>query len=1238
LRNLQKYYAPSYRGDANKKKKMKIEEIIKNKILVLDGAMGTMIQRYKLSEEEYRGQRFLSHSHNLKGCNDLLSITQPQVIRQIHDEYFAAGADIIETNTFTAQSVSLADYGLEKYSYEINLESAKIARSVADDYNKKETAKYRYVAGSIGPMNKTASISPDVNNPAYRAITFDEIVDSYSEQVEGLLDGNVDILLVETIFDTLNAKAALFAISNIFEKRKMSVPVMVSVTITDASGRTLSGQTLEAFLISVSHFPIFSIGLNCAFGAAQMKPYIEAISEKAPYYISLYPNAGLPNQFGGYDESAAEMVAIVEKYMGNGFVNIVGGCCGTTPEHIKLLSEKAKLYKPHIPVVADKITKLSGLEPVEFFEGCNFVNIGERTNVAGSRKFANLIKDKKFEEAISVARQQIEGGAQIIDICMDDAMLDAEKSMVTFLNLIASEPDIAKVPVMIDSSKWNVIEAALKCVQGKSIVNSISLKEGEEVFKQRALHIHQMGAAMIVMAFDEKGQAETYERKIQICERAYKILTNEVGVPPQDIIFDPNILSIGTGIEEHDNYAVNYINAVKWIKENLPYCKVSGGVSNLSFSFRGNDRVREAMHAVFLYHAVKAGMDMGIVNPSQLEVYDNISEDFLKLTEDIVLNRMKDATERLITFAENLKSVSQKEQKVLEWRNKSLDERIQYSIIKGITEFVNDDINEALQKYPAALNIVEGPLMSGMNHVGELFGSGKMFLPQVVKSARVMKQAVSILLPYFDNDKKNGKSKAGKIVLATVKGDVHDIGKNIAGVVLACNNFEVVDLGVMVPAEKILEAAKNENADLVGLSGLITPSLEEMVHIAREFEKEGLNIPLIIGGATTSKVHTALRIATEYSQPVIHVNDASYGARVAVNLMSKNLRSGFVQQLHDEYEQIKTDYSNKEKETLVSLEAARSNKFKALFNNETVKAPAKKGITVFENFELEKLVPYIDWTFFFHQWKLNGKYPAILNDAVKGKEAKQLFDDAQHMLNDIVKNKLFVANAAVAIYPAASRGDDVIVFSDEKHQDEIAKFSFLRNQQKKNNEPNCCLADFIAPAGSGVNDHLGMFAVTAGIGADNKYEEFMNSGDDYSAFMLRILADRFAEAFAEYLHEEVRKKIWAYSKNEKNNIDDLLHEKYTGIRPAPGYPACPDHSSKFEIFKLLDAEKNTGITLTESAMMVPAASICGWYFAHPQAKYFNVGKIDKTQLTDFAKRKGITLKEAEKWLASGIAY
>jgi len=1218
---------------------MNINNIIKEKILVLDGAMGTMIQRYKLKEEDYRGQQFFSHSSNLKGCNDLLCLTQPSIIRQIHEEYLAAGADIIETNTFNAQTISLSDYGLEKYAYQINLEAAKIARLAADEYFKRDERTYRFVAGSIGPTNRTASMSPDVNNPAFRAATFDDFVNAYTEQVEGLMDGNVDLLLVETIFDTLNAKAALYAISKVFEKKGRSVPVMVSVTITDASGRTLSGQTLEAFLISVSHFPIFSIGLNCAMGAAQMKPFIEMLAARAPYFISLYPNAGLPNQLGGYDESAKEMVAITEKYLKDGLINIIGGCCGTTPEHIALLAEKAKIYKPHKVSLADNVTRLSGLEPLELFNGCNFVNIGERTNVAGSRIFANLIKNEKFEEAVSVARQQIDGGAQVIDICMDDAMIDAERSMVTFLNLIASEPDIAKVPVMIDSSKWNVIEAALKCTQGKSIVNSISLKEGEEVFKQRARHIQQMGAAMIVMAFDEKGQAVIFENKIKICERAYNILVNELGINPGNIIFDPNILAIATGIEEHNNYAVDYIKTIKWIKENLPHAKISGGVSNLSFSFRGNESVRRAMHSVFLYHAIQAGMDMGIVNPAQLDIYDEIPKDLLKLTEDVVLNRRKDATERLIAYAEKNNSIDNKEVKIDEWRSGTIQERLKHSLIKGITEFIEADVEEARQSYKKAFHIIEGPLMDGMNTVGELFGAGKMFLPQVVKSARVMKKAVEKLLPYIEAEKEKGeRSSAGKIILATVKGDVHDIGKNIVGVILACNNYEVIDLGVMVNAETILKAVRDEKADVLGLSGLITPSLEEMVHVAEEMEKSGMNIPLIIGGATTSAIHTAVKIAPKYNAPVVHVRDASKSVNVLSNLLSNELSKSFIILLNEEYEIIRREHLSEGKQNLISLKEARNNGLKIGWNNEEIAMPENIGVKIYTNYSLEELADYIDWTFFFHEWRLNGKFPAILDDPMKGEEAAKLFDDAQEMLKLITKEKWLTANGVVGIFPANSVGDDIEIYSSEKKDKTLTTFHFLRNQQEKDEKDNLCLSDFVAPKNTGITDYVGGFAVTAGLGIENKIKEFKNANDDYNAFMLKILADRLAEAFAEVLHLKVRKELWAYDKDEDIAMDEIHLGKYRGIRPAPGYPACPDHTEKAELFRILNAKENTGISLTETFMMDPAASVCGWYFANPNSKYFTVGKINKDQVIDYSERKNIFVEEAEKWLATCLSY
>ena len=1214
---------------------MNIKDIIKERIIVLDGAMGTMIQHFKLKESDYRGDRLKDYASDLKGNNDLLSLTQPDIIRSIHKDYLEAGADIIETNTFNANAVSLADYHMESLAYEINKASAIIAKEVAHAYFTK--GKPRFVAGSIGPTNRTASMSPDVNDPGFRAVSFDDLVKAYSDQIKGLIDGGVDLLLIETVFDTLNCKAAIYAAKDIFSKTGKTLPLIVSGTITDASGRTLSGQTLEAFYISITHADLFCVGLNCAMGAAQLKPYLQDLSKMADCYVHVYPNAGLPNQFGGYDESAKQMAAIVEDYMKDGLVNIIGGCCGTTPEHIKILSELAAKYKPRVIPTNEKLLRLSGLEPLVVYKGSNFVNIGERTNVSGSKKFARLIKEEKYEEALAVARQQVEGGAQVIDICMDEAMIDAEKAMVKFFYLIASEPDIAKVPLMIDSSKWAVIEAALKCAQGKCIVNSISLKEGEDVFIEHATMLRKFGAAAVVMAFDEKGQADTFERKTGICSRAYKILTEKVGFPPEDIIFDPNILAIATGIEEHNNYAVNYIKAVKWIKENLPYAKISGGVSNLSFSFRGNDKVREAMHSAFLYHAIQAGMDMGIVNPSQLEVYDEIPKDLLTLVEDVILNRRKDATERLLAFAENYKSTGIKEEKEDEWRKGSVQERLTHALIKGITDYIDDDVEEARQHYKKALHIIEGPLMDGMNVVGDLFGSGKMFLPQVVKSARVMKKAVAKLLPYIEQEKDAGSnSSAGKILMATVKGDVHDIGKNIVGVVLACNNYEVIDLGVMVPSDKILQVARDENVDIIGLSGLITPSLEEMVHVAEELERAGMNLPLLIGGATTSQIHTAVKIAPNYHAPVVYVKDASKGVGVVSNLLSREMAKGFIAGLHDEYENIRNEHLNAKKQKLVSLKEARANALKIDWSKEKITKPNFTGLKYYDNYPLEELADYIDWTFFFLEWRMNGKFPAIFDDPVKGKEAKKLFDDAQAMLKSLIKEKWISANGVVGIFPANAVGDDVEIHSENKQG--RAVFHFLRNQQTKDNEPNLCLADFVAPKDSGLQDYFGGFAVTSGFGIESKLEEFNKAKDDYSSIMLKILADRLAEAFAEVLHLKVRKELWAYAPDEDLDMEDIHLGKYVGIRPAPGYPACPEHSEKTALFKLLDPENKTGITLTESFMMQPAAAVCGWYFAHPQSKYFTIGKIDKEQVTDYALRKGISFEQAEKWLATVLGY
>jgi 5-methyltetrahydrofolate--homocysteine methyltransferase len=1222
--------------------KHSIYDELEKRILVLDGAMGTTIQKYKLSEAQFRGDRFKNFKHDLKGNNDLLSITQPDIIRSIHEEYLEAGADIIKTNTFNSTRISLSDYHLEDMSYEMNLASAQIARVCADKYSTKTPDKPRYVAGSIGPTSKTASMSPDVNDPGFRSVSFDDLVEAYGDQVKGLLDGGVDILLIETIFDTLNAKAALFIIQEIFEERKIKLPIMVSGTITDSSGRILSGQTVEAFLNSVSHLDLLSVGLNCALGAKEMRPYIEEISKKAGFFVSAHPNAGLPNQFGQYDESPSKMTSHIKDFAEHQFVNIVGGCCGTNAEHIRQFVKSVKKTPPRKHRQIDHVTKLSGLESLTISSESNFINIGERTNVAGSKKFARLIKEEKFDEALSVARQQVESGAQVIDINMDDAMLDAEKSMVRFLHLIMSEPDIARVPVMIDSSKWNVIEAGLKCVQGKAIVNSISLKEGEEKFIYQAKRIKQYGAAVVVMAFDEKGQADSLARRIEICSRAYEILTKKLRYPPQDIIFDPNVLAIATGIEEHNNYAIDFIETVKWIKANLPHAKVSGGISNLSFSFRGNDTVREAIHTVFLFHAIKAGLDMGIVNAGMLQVYDEIPKDLLELVEDVVLNRRPDATEQLIVFAEKIKSDPQKIENIEEWRSQSLEERLRHSLIKGITEYIDLDISEALAKYPRPLEIIEGPLMDGMNVVGDLFGSGKMFLPQVVKSARVMKKAVSVLMPYIEKDKANSGelTTAGKILLATVKGDVHDIGKNIVGVVLACNNYQIIDLGVMVPCEKILETAVQENVDIIGLSGLITPSLEEMAHVASEMDRLGFKIPLLIGGATTSKIHTAVKLEPVYRHPVIHVKDASKSVPVASSLLSKTLNQPYIKQVRKEYDELRKSYAGaKAKQTYISLNEARKNKLTINWEKEQLQKPNFVGIKVLENYPLEDIRKYISWIFFFIVWQLKGKFPDILNDPEKGKEARKLFDDANRLLDEIISKKLIRANAVFGILPANSTGDDIEVYSDEKRSSTLGVFCNLRNQVlKSEGEPNLCLSDFIAPRESGITDYLGFFAVTAGIGADVLIQNYKTELDDYNAIMIESLTDRLAEAFTELLHERIRKEFWGYQSSEQLTLDDLLLEKYKGIRPAHGYPACPDHSEKKTLFNLLNVNEKTGISLTESCSMLPAASVSGLIFANTHSRYFYVDKISHDQVTDYSKRKGISISIAEKWLSQNLNY
>ena len=1230
-----------------------IKEILKERIMVIDGAMGTMIQRHKLEEEDFRGERFKDHNHNLKGNNDLLSLTRPDIIAEIHRQYLEAGADIIETNTFSSTSIAQADYGLESAVYDINFESARIAKEATTEFNLKTPEKPRYVAGSLGPTNRTASLSPDVNDPGYRAISFDQLVDAYYEQTKGLVEGGADLLLVETVFDTLNAKAALYAIDLYFEETGKKLPIMVSGTITDASGRTLSGQVSEAFYYSIAHMDLLSIGLNCALGADMMRPYVSVLDRISTFAVSLHPNAGLPNEFGQYDETPEYMADTLKAYAEEGFLNIVGGCCGTTPEHIAAIAEAVKNSKPRQTKEHDHLMHLSGLEPLTITPESNFVNIGERTNVAGSKKFARLIKEGSYEEALEIAQGQVEGGAQIIDINMDEGMLDSEKEMVKFLNLMAAEPDIARVPFMIDSSKWSVIEAGLKCVQGKSVVNSISLKEGEDNFIDQAKKVLRYGAAVVVMAFDEIGQADSYERRIEICKRSYDLLVNKVGFPPEDIIFDPNILTVATGMDEHNNYAVDFIRATKWIKENLPGAKVSGGVSNISFSFRGNNVVREAMHSAFLYHAIKAGLDMGIVNAGMIEVYEEIPKDLLEKVEDVLLNRHKDATENLIEFAEQVKGKDKKKEKDLTWRQQNVEERLKHALIKGIVDFVVDDTEEARLKYPKPLDVIEGPLMDGMNVVGDLFGSGKMFLPQVVKSARVMKKSVAHLIPFIEEEKlKNPESQrknAGKILLATVKGDVHDIGKNIVGVVLACNNFEIIDLGVMVPLEKILDTAEKEQVDIIGLSGLITPSLDEMVFVAKEMERRKLNTPLLIGGATTSRIHTAVKIDPNYSGAVIHVLDASKGVPVASNLTTEasSQRQAFINKYKEEYDKLRQDHQKRKGvKSYVAIEEARNRRFKIDWENLTPPKPEFVGTKVFRDFPLEEIVPYIDWTPFFLSWELAGRFPKIFNDPNVGPEARKLFEDAQKMLQKIVDNKWVKANAVIGFFRANTVDcDDIEIYhhpngqSDGEELHIREKISFLRQQTKRAADlPYYCLSDFVAPKDHNKKDYIGAFAVTTGIHADalaGKYEE---EHDDYNSIMVKALADRLAEAFAEYMHEKVRKQYWGYAHAEKLDNEALIREKYQGIRPAPGYPACPDHLEKRKLFDLLDVEENTGITLTENYAMDPAASVCGWYFWHPDSKYFSVGKIDKDQVTDYAKRKKLSTEEIEKWLGPNLAY
>ncbi|MCX6352318.1 MAG: methionine synthase [Bacteroidetes bacterium] len=1220
-----------------------LSEILTQRILVLDGAMGTMIQRYKLEENDYRGERFKDWHLDLKGNNDLLSLTQPIIISDIHKAYLEAGSDIIETNTFSSTSIAMADYEMESLAYELNFQSAKLAKAATDEFTKLNPAKPRFVAGALGPLNKTLSLSPDVNDPGFRGTTWDVVVAAYTEQINGLVDGGADILLVETVFDTLNCKAAIFAIDEYCRVNKVAIPVMISGTIVDLSGRTLSGQTTEAFWISISHTKnLLSVGLNCSLGASQMRSFIEELSDKSSCFTSLYPNAGLPNAFGGYDETASEMAAILKQFAEDGFINIVGGCCGSTPDHIREINKIVATLPPRKVPAQLPYLRLSGLEPVVVTENTNFMNIGERTNVTGSRKFSRLIVSGNYEEALSVAREQVENGAQVLDVNMDEGMLDSEVVMVKFLNLLASEPDISKIPVMVDSSKWSVIEAGLKCLQGKSIVNSISLKEGEEKFKEQAVKVLQYGAAVIVMAFDEQGKADSYERRIEICQRAYNILTKEVGFQPQDIIFDPNILTVATGIEEHNNYAVDYFRATKWIKENLYLAKVSGGVSNVSFSFRGNDTVREAIHSVFLYYAIKEGMDMGIVNAGQLEIYEEIPKPLLEKVEDVILNRNPEATEKLVEFADSIKAKDKVEEKVDEWRNGTVEERLKHALVKGIVEFIEADTEEARLKYERPLHIIEGPLMAGMNVVGDLFGAGKMFLPQVVKSARVMKKSVAILTPYIEKEKELNPAKgpAGRVLMATVKGDVHDIGKNIVGVVLGCNNYEIIDLGVMVSTATILQTAIEKEVDIIGLSGLITPSLDEMVHVAKEMERLKFTKPLLIGGATTSRIHTAVKIAPHYSHPVVHVLDASRSVPVVQSLLSAENKDVFMDGVKAEYENIRVQHhSKKDTKEYLSLMDARANRFRLDAATAEIAPPNKTGITVFENYPLSEIKKYIDWTPFFLTWELTGRYPKIFDDEVVGKEAKILFDDANKLLDEIIAGGQLKANAVVGIFPAnAITGKDSIeVFTDESRTEVATQFHFLRQQGiKAEGVPNLALSDYIATKGT--PDYIGGFAVTAGIGIEKIVAEFEANHDDYNAIMTKAIADRLAEAFAELMHEKVRKEIWGYDVSETLTNEDLIKENYRGIRPAPGYPACPEHTEKRTLFNLLEVEKNTGITLTESFAMYPAAAVSGFYFAHPKSKYFPVGKMTKDQIQDYAQRKGMSIHEVERWLSPYLAY
>ncbi|CAK2431011.1 cobalamin-dependent methionine synthase [Vibrio crassostreae] len=1219
--------------------RQKIDALLKQRILLIDGGMGTMIQDYKLEEQDYRGERFADWHSDLKGNNDLLVLTQPKLIKDIHSEYLEAGADILETNTFNATTIAMADYDMESLSEEINFSAAKLAREAADEWTAKTPEKPRFVAGVLGPTNRTCSISPDVNDPGYRNVSFDELVEAYSESTRALIKGGSDLILIETIFDTLNAKACAFAVESVFEEVGITLPVMISGTITDASGRTLSGQTTEAFYNALRHVKPISFGLNCALGPDELREYVGEMSRISECNVSAHPNAGLPNAFGEYDLSPEDMAEHVKEWAESGFLNLIGGCCGTTPEHIRQMAEAVEGVTPRQLPDLPVSCRLSGLEPLTIAKESLFVNVGERTNVTGSARFKRLIKEELYDEALSVAREQVENGAQIIDINMDEGMLDAEACIVKFLNLCASEPEISKVPVMVDSSKWEVIEAGLKCIQGKGIVNSISLKEGKEKFVEQAKLVRRYGAAVIVMAFDEVGQADTRERKVEICTNAYNILVDEVGFPPEDIIFDPNIFAVATGIDEHNNYAVDFIEAVGDIKRDLPHAMISGGVSNVSFSFRGNNYVREAIHAVFLYHCFKNGMDMGIVNAGQLEIYDNVPEDLRDAVEDVVLNRRDDSTERLLDMATEYleRAVGKVEDKsALEWRTWPVEKRLEHSLVKGITDFIVEDTEEARVNASRPIEVIEGPLMDGMNVVGDLFGEGKMFLPQVVKSARVMKQAVAHLEPFINASKEVGATN-GKILLATVKGDVHDIGKNIVGVVLQCNNYEIIDLGVMVSCEKILKVAKEENVDIIGLSGLITPSLDEMVHVAKEMERQGFKLPLLIGGATTSKAHTAVKIEQNYSEPVVYVNNASRAVGVCTSLLSDELKPAFVEKLDIDYDRVRDQHNRKKPRTKpVTLERARANKVAIDWDAYTPPAPAKPGVHIFNDFDVATLRQYIDWTPFFMTWSLVGKYPAILKHEEVGEEAKRLFKDANDLLDRVEKEKLLEARGMCAMFPANSVGDDIEVYTDESRTEVLKVLHNLRQQTEKPKGFNYCLSDYIAPKESGKADWIGGFAVTGGIGERELADEYKAKGDDYNAIMIQAVADRLAEAFAEYLHKEVRKDIWGYSPDEDLSNDDLIREKYQGIRPAPGYPACPEHTEKGTLWELMDVEKAIDMSLTSSYAMWPGASVSGMYFSHPDARYFAIAQIQQDQVDSYADRKGWDMLEAEKWLGPNI--